>query len=358
MKAGSSNEELAMIKLTGRFGPWVDRHFMAVSSTLLILFLLAPYLAPHIFYTIPAGHGGALWLRFFGGTVVRFHFGEGLKAIFPWDKIYIYDLRLQQKTETYNVLTRDNLQIQVEGTTRFRLLPGSLGTITAYAGPDYVENLMMPSVGAVIRLEAARYSMDDVYSTNRRGVEEDVLLALRAMVQDLIPMHAGAEIDILDFRIRSVVLPEALQHAIQNKLTQLQLSEGYKYILSREEQEKQRKIIEAEGIKAFQDIVSSGISENYLRWKGIDATLKLADSPNSKIVIIGGKEGLPVILGPLDGANATAAPLKQPVATPPLAPSASLPSSATNGSSDTTPSSVTSGALPAVPTEAAASPRR
>jgi prohibitin 2 len=324
---------------------WIEGHFIAVSSTLLILFLLMPYLVANMFVTIPAGHGGALWLRFFGGTVLDFHFGEGTKVIFPWDKIYVYDTRVQQKTEKFDVLTRDGLQINVEVTVRFRLRPDSLGVITAYAGPEFVDSLLMPSVAAVVRLEAAKQAIDEVYSTGRGTLEQTVLASLRQTVNDLIPrnLNSGREIDIEDFRIRGIVLPASVQTAIENKLTQFQMSQQYKYILAREEQEKERKQIEAQGIKAFQDIVSSGISENYLRWKGIDATLKLADSPNAKIVIIGGKEGLPVILGPLDSGNSAAAPLKIPGAEPPAASSAAssprAPSSISGGSSDSASSS-------------------
>jgi regulator of protease activity HflC (stomatin/prohibitin superfamily) len=286
-----------------------------------------------------------LWLRFFGGTVEDFHYGEGTKVIFPWDKIYVYDTRVQQKTEKFDVLTRDGLQISAEVTVRFRLRPDSLGTITAYAGPEFVDSLLMPSVAAVVRLEAAKQAIDEVYSTGRGTLEAKSLAGIREAVNNLIPnqLHKGDEIDIEDFRIRSIILPPSLQTAIENKLSQFQMSQQYKYILTREEQEKERKQIEAQGIKAFQDIVSSGISENYLRWKGIDATLKLADSPNAKIVIIGGKEGLPVILGPLDSGNSPAVPLRIPGVEPPAASSAasspSTPASISGGSSDSVPSS-------------------
>lgn len=70
------------------------------------------------------------------------------------------------------------------------------------------------------------------------------------------------------------------------------------FILKKEEQEADRKRIEAKGIADFQEIVSKGISEQLLKWKGIEATEKLANSQNSKVVIIGsGKDGLPIILG-------------------------------------------------------------
>jgi len=341
--------------MTGHIRRWIDGHFMAASSTLLVVFLLLPYLLANMFVTIPAGHGGALWLRFFGGTVMDFQYGEGTKIIFPWDKVYIYDMRVQQKTEKLDVLTSDGLQISVEVTVRFRLMPDSLGAITAYAGPDFVDSLLMPSVAAVVRLDAAKLPIDQIYSTARGALETTVLVDLRQTVNNLIPnrLHAGSEIDVEDFRIRSIILPPSLKSAIENKLAQSQQAEQYKYVLAREEQERERKLIEAQGIKAFQDTVSSGISENYLRWKGIDATLKLADSPNAKIVIIGGKEGLPVILGPLDSGNSPAAPLKITGVEPPAA-SSSAASSAT--SSPQAPSSISGSGSDAVPSSSSAGP--
>jgi prohibitin 2 len=279
---------------------WVDRHFIAVSTTVLVVFFLLFFFAKNIFITIPAGHGGALWLRFFHGSVLNFSYGEGTKVIFPWDKIFIYDMRVQQLSDRFDVLTKEGLQVSVYATVRYRLNPDALGAITAYAGPDFASSLVMPSVGGVLRQESAKYSLDDIYSSRRREIELSILEQISRTIAVLIPteLHEGPEILVQDFWFRSIQLPPQLQSAIEAKLTQRQIAEQYVFILQREQQERERKIIEAEGIKAFQDIVSSGISENYLRWKGIDATLKLADSTNSKIVVIGGKEGLPLILGP------------------------------------------------------------
>jgi prohibitin 2 len=284
-----------------RFEAWIERHFIGVTTTTIFILFFVIYFAPSIFITIPAGHGGALWLRFFQGTVMNFHYDEGTKIIFPWDKIYIYDLRVQQESEQVDMLTKEGLQISVNITLRFRLRREGLSAITAYAGPDFVKSLVMPSVGAVVRLEGAKYNLQDIFSTDRHQIELNILKALSEVVKNLIPgeLHQGAEIVILDFWFRGIQLPPSLQAAIEAKLAQGQLVEQYVFILQREELEKERKTIEAQGIKAFQDTVSQGISETYLRWKGIDATLKLADSPNAKIVVIGGKEGLPLILGPM-----------------------------------------------------------
>lgn len=286
-----------------RIEAWLDRHFIGFSVTGLFLLFIFVYFAESIFITVPPGHGGALWLRFFGGTVMNFQFSEGMKVIPPWDRIYIYDLRVQQEHDKFDVLTKEGLQITIDATLRFRLNPEALGPITSYAGPDFVRTLIMPTVGATIRSKAAVNTLDEIFALKRRQIEEEITKILSEAVDNLILGAADSrpEIIVQDFWFRSIVLPENLRMSIEAKLTQRQLSEQYVYILDRERQEKERKVIEAEGIKAFQDIVSSGISENYLRWKGIDATLKLAESTNSKIVIVGsGKDGLPLILGPWD----------------------------------------------------------
>jgi len=310
---------------------WIDRHFIGFTVTGLFLLFIVVYFADNIFITIPPGHGGALWLRFFGGTVIGMHFGEGIKIIPPWDRIYIYDLRVRQESEKFDVLTKEGLQIAIDVTLRFRLNPRALGVITRLAGPDFLRTLVMPTVGATVRSEAAKHTLEEIYSLNRHKIEADILMSLSEAVDELIAGEPAGkpEIIVQDFWFRSIVFPENLRYSIEAKLAQRQLAEQYIYILEREEREKQRKMIEAEGIKAFQDTVSNGISENYLRWKGIDATLKLAESPNSKIVVIGaGKEGLPLILGPwepLAGVSHAAVPASgaEASAQKPAAPSAS-----------------------------------
>ncbi len=319
---------------------WIERHFIGVSSALLVLFLITPYLITNMFVNIPAGHSGVLWLRFFGGTVMHFHFSEGTKIIFPWDRIYIYDTRVKQRTDTFEVLANDGLKMTLEATVRFRLLPKALPVITRYAGEDYVENLLIPSVAAIVRTEVGKMSAEEIYSKKRDTLELRILADVTRAIDELIPsrLHNGQEIEIVDFRIRDIRLPAVVQAAIESKISQLHQAEQYKYILNREEQEKQRKLIEAQGIKGFQDIVSSGISEPYLRWKGIDATLKLAESTNAKIVIIGGKEGLPVILGPLDSSSgAKVQDAREPLPAS-AASAASTASSSAAGSSASAPS--------------------
>jgi regulator of protease activity HflC (stomatin/prohibitin superfamily) len=98
--------------------------------------------------------------------------------------------------------------------------------------------------------------------------------------------------------IRSIQLPAQIKNAIENKLKQQQEAEAYKFRLDKERSEAERKEIEANGIATFNKIISSSLTDNILKQRGIEATIKLAESENSKVVVIGsGKEGLPLILG-------------------------------------------------------------
>ena len=292
---------MAMLKrVFSRLGGWVDGHFISATLGGLVVLFLFVFFFGNIFVTVPSGHRGVLWHRFFGGTVIGSSYGEGTKVIFPWDRIYVYDMRLHQSTEKFDVLTKEGLQIAVSATLRFRLNPKAIGTIHAQAGPNYVDVLVIPSIGAAVRMEAAKHTLEEIYSSNRNQIERDVQARATKTIDDLIQAGGDAEPEIFveDFWFRSISLPKGLEHVIEDKLAERERAEQYAYILQREQQEKARKEIEAQGIKAFQDIVSSGITESYLRWKGIDATVKLAESHNAKIVVFGGKDGLPLILNP------------------------------------------------------------
>jgi regulator of protease activity HflC (stomatin/prohibitin superfamily) len=103
---------------------------------------------------------------------------------------------------------------------------------------------------------------------------------------------------LYDILVTGIELPAAIVAAINRKTEQYYIAEEYKFRVEREKRESERKKIEAEGIRDFQQTVSQGISDSYLRWRGIEATLQLSQSTNSKVIVIGtGKDGLPVILG-------------------------------------------------------------
>lgn len=277
-----------------------------VSLTLLAALLFFVYLIPDIFYRVFPGEAAAYWWMFAGGTDIEMR-DEGLRVKWPWDRVYIYDIRMQQETRTFDALSNDGLPIEVEVSIRFRLHRHALGMLHKHVGPDYVETLVIPELGAHVREEIARFRPDELYGHQRELIQTTILeqvgleMRLDYELEEDVPPQQEMLVYVEDVLIRNLELPPQVAAAIESKLTQEQRMLEYDYRLEKEDKERQRKAIEAEGIRAFQDIVTGGISEPYLRWKGIDATLALASSTNSKIVVIGaGEDGLPLILGGFD----------------------------------------------------------
>lgn len=305
----------------------------AVPLALLVLMALwlLVYLSTDIFVAIQPGQGGVLWKRFGGGTVTERVYGEGLHMIPPWDNMTVYDLRYQQQSGEFEVLSSDGLLYTVEVTVRFRLRPQSLGLLHKCVGPRFVDTMLLPEVGAVTRLVTAQLRPEELYTTQRQASEADIRKRLRLQVSscasrsqpmdvaDLSDAPEGATVDASageryfeasEVFIRRVVLPPKVAEAIEAKLVQHQKMLEYEYRIDRERKEAQRKTIEAEGIRTYNELVARGMSPSVLQWHGVEATLELAKSPNSKVVVIGStdKAGLPLILGTLQSQEATAAP--------------------------------------------------
>ncbi|MBN2751926.1 MAG: prohibitin family protein [Rhodospirillaceae bacterium] len=274
------------------------RHSASIIIFLLLFVLSVILLAPRIFINIPAGHAGVLWLRFFGGTVTDSTYGEGVHIIFPWDEIYIYDARLQNTVRTYDTISSNGLSMQVEIAVRYRVKKSNLGLLHSMVGPDYPEVLIYPEIGSHTRGLIARYTPEQLYSDARAFIQAELLEQMvRELGSSLVNQtFRGKLVTVEDVLIRSVQLPDKITEAIERKAEQYQAMLEYDFRLAREEKERDRKKIEAEGIRTFQDIVARTITPEYLKLRGIEATMSLATSNNSKIIIIGGKDGLPVIL--------------------------------------------------------------
>jgi len=284
----------------------------------LLLILGIILLAPSIFINVPAGHAGVLWLRFFGGTVTDRTFGEGVHAIFPWDEMYVYDTRLQNNARTYDTISSNGLTMQVEVAVRYRVNKDALGLLHSLVGPDYPEILVYPEIGSHVRELISRYTPEQLYSDARGFIQAELLERMvRELGSSLVNQSfRGKLVTVEDVLIRSVKLPDKVTEAIERKAEQYQAMLEYDFRIAREEKERERKKIEAEGIRTFQDIVARTITPEYLRLRGIEATIALSTSPNGKIIVIGGgKDGLPVILNTADnplpsGPRDTAAPAK------------------------------------------------
>lgn len=283
---------------------------LGVSFLGLIAAFLVVVLWDLMVHTVPPGHAGVIWHRvsLFGGATSRGPFQEGLHIILPWDKIYFYDMRLRHLKEHFEVLSNDGLTFGIDIDIRWKLVPEKLVVLNRTVGPDYVKTLIIQEIGSVTHDITAQFSAESLFTTARAEVQKAMYEKITegaiwgghrsntsaATASDPEDFDMISLVDIL---INKIYLPQRFTDAIDSKLEQAQVVQEYKYRVDREALESERKRVEAEGIRSFQEIVTPAISESYLRWRGIEATLKLAQSPNSKVVVIGNSAtGLPLIL--------------------------------------------------------------
>lgn len=292
-----------------RWRRFIDRHLPSVVIYLMVATLVGVVLYPHMVVTVPSGYVGVLWKRFGGGTVLdpRRLKNEGFNLILPWNRVFLYDLRLQSFTESYNAISSDGVSLTATVIVRFRLQRDSVPVVHQAVGPDYVKVLAMPGIGSLTREVIAQYTAEQVYSTARQEIQDKIRSLVEARLSEKMMEHEGEEESyrvsmrdtfiLYDILVTGIELPAAIVAAINRKTEQYYIAEEYKFRVEREKRESERKKIEAEGIREFQQIVSQGISDSYLRWRGIEATLQLSQSTNSKVIVIGsGRDGLPIIL--------------------------------------------------------------
>ncbi len=259
-----------------------------ICVVLIVLFLLV-YFYESIFISVHSGQAGVLYRRFFGGTVVEKIYGEGIHVVPPWDKMQVYNVRVQEVKHQMEVLSSEGLRFHIDLSIRFHPEYEFLGYLHKRVGPDYIRTIIVPEVESVMRTLVGKFTPAEVYTTKRGLLNKSIFSAFSQLSEKFIILD--------DVIIRDVILPDALRNSIEKKLQAEQLAKKYKYLIEVEEHEKERKRIEAEGIKRYQEIVSKSLTNKLLEWQGIQSTLKLAESTNAKIVVIGrGKDGLPLIL--------------------------------------------------------------
>jgi regulator of protease activity HflC (stomatin/prohibitin superfamily) len=257
---------------------------------LLLALVAAPFLPGCRCPTVQSGHRGIVFKSFGGGTS-REVLGEGIHVIPIWNDVIPYDTRVHEMKETLAVLSSNGLPIRVDASVRYRPDAQELYELQTQIGPDYDQKLVAPVVRSEARKVFGRYQPEEIYSTKREEIE-------RSIYDEVTKALQGKHVVVEAVLVRDVDLPDAIKTAIADKLAEEQRAQKMRFTLDRERQEAQRKQIEAEGISKYQSIVRQGLTPEYLQFKGIEATAKLAESPNAKVVIVGaGKGGLPVILG-------------------------------------------------------------
>lgn len=255
----------------------------------LVGFIIAFIIAlAQLFTVIPAGHVGVI--DFFG-NVSDHTLYPGVNLVNPMANVVKFDARTQELKEEMTVPSKEGLSVQLEISLLYSLSFQNANKIYKTVGEDYVDKIVVPQFRSVVRGVTAKYEARALYTAEREKLAKQI-------EQELSSLIGPRGVTIEAAALRKITLPPGLTASIEEKLKAEQESQRMQFILEKERLEAERKKIEAQGISDFQKIVSQGISEQLLKWKGIEATEKLANSPNSKIVVIGaGKEGLPIILG-------------------------------------------------------------
>jgi prohibitin 1 len=271
---------LIVIKKISRTG--IPDGVRAVAILILILVALSSCVT-----VVPAGNVGVV--DFFG-TVSPNTLKAGINFVNPFARVIKFSIKTQETMENLAVPSKEGLNIQLHVSCLYHLNPDKAAEVYKSVGKDYAEILMVPQFRSVCRGVTASYEAKALYTSEREMLsgliktDLDKIVEPRGIVIEAVPM-------------REIVLPTGLQQAIEEKLRAEQESQRMQFVLLKEKQEAERKKIEAQGISDFQNIVTRGISEPLLRWKGIEATEKLANSTNTKVIIVGaGKDGLPLIM--------------------------------------------------------------
>jgi regulator of protease activity HflC (stomatin/prohibitin superfamily) len=216
---------------------------------------------------------------------------EGIHLVNPFKVNNEMSIRTQEIKESASVPSNEGLVINLDTSLLFHLNPGKAAEAYQKLGPNYMDVIVEPTLRAAIREATASHSANALYTGEREQVGQQIYTQL---VRELTPR--GVEVERV--LLRDIQLPATLKSSIEAKQQAEQESLAMSFRLQKETQEAQRKRIEAAGIRDFQQIVAQGISSQLLEWKGIEATEKLADSKNTKVVVIGNpKNGLPLILG-------------------------------------------------------------
>ncbi len=237
---------------------------------------------------VRTGHVGVLTLF---GRVTGQVLPEGIHLINPFKTNNELSIRTQEIKESASVPSSEGLVMNLDTSLIYHLNPEKAAEVYQKVGPNYVQVLIEPNLRAAVRESTASHTANALYTGEREMVAKEVFDRLGAQLN---PRGIIVESVLL----RDIQLPAALKASIETKQQAEQEALAMNFRLQRERQEAERKRIEAQGIRDFQQIVAQGISPQLLEWKGIEATENLAKSTNSKVVVIGsGKNGLPLILG-------------------------------------------------------------
>lgn len=245
-----------------------------------------------IFKTLEPGEAGVVFKRFGGGIDTKDVKGQGFHVIAPWNRLIVYNVQTKEAFEKMSVLSKNGLTIEVDLSFRYQPVTTNIGLLDQEIGSDFLNIIVIPEIRSATREVIGKYLPEELYSTKREAIQDEIFTRTK---ENVTKKHIVLD----EVLIREVALPQTLRSAIEKKLEEEQLSFQYDFLLDRERKEAERKIIEAKAKAESNRILNASLTSNILKDKGIEATLELAKSPNSKVVVVGGGDdgGLPLILG-------------------------------------------------------------
>ncbi len=255
-----------------------------------------------IFSCIAQVGAGEVGVQVLFGSVQDGVLRSGLNVVNPLINVESMDTRTQAYTmssvqdegsqtgdDAISTLSSDGLTLKLDLTVWYRLNENDAPQVYRTIGTDYVEKIVRPAVRTAIRDVSVGYNATDIYSIKREDFIANV-------TKNLENAFNGRGIILERVLLRNVELPEKVRAAIDEKIASEQRAQQMVYVLQKEKQEAERKRVEAQGIADYNRIVSQSITDQVLQLKGIEATLELGKSNNSKMVIMNGKS-MPLIFG-------------------------------------------------------------
>jgi len=263
-----------------------------IGIPIIILIIVLIILFAKSTVTVDSGQAGVLYRTFDGGVVTEEPaLGEGFHIVAPWNKVFIYEVRQQELFEKMQVLSSNGLEIKLDASAWYEPIYSELGKLHQQRGENYLERVIQPAIRSAARSVMGRYTPEQLYSSKRDAIQDEIYTETKKILDSNF-------IQLNEILVRDVTLPATIKEAIERKLRQEQESLEYEFRLVTADKEAQKVRIEAKGKADANRILSASLTDKVLQDKGIDATLELAKSPNSKVVIVGsGDSGLPLILG-------------------------------------------------------------
>ena len=291
---------------------WVEHHMLGLLFVFALLIGALVMLWPKTFVKVPAGSVGVIYRPLSGGVDLADLYREGYFLIWPWNELTVYTIRVQLKELSLELLTADLLPTKVKVGFQFELNPLTVPLLHKFVGPNYLDVLIIPQVISVSRQQVAQFSSKMAYTEDVATVANEIAITTDSVIIDKLSPPGLSNVRLVrveSVQLLEVTFPQNVQVAIQDKVVQAEIAEAYKFKIQAARQEAIRKKIEATGVRDFQILVNENMTQDYLIYRGIQASEQLAQSNNSKTLIFGsGPTGLPLLLGNALDNNPNVAP--------------------------------------------------